>query len=145
VGWGAGIDVAYAYIWSTWNSGVSVSISSLSLLSVCDEGARTYPPLLQLQLQRAIPAILDTDFDWIRLEPSTRLYSPWPVCVLLLLHCVCEREREMAMAAMHEDACMDGLFTVLPAQVLFVSLFGVNAATVSPLLLVLIDLSPPHP
>jgi hypothetical protein len=38
---------------------------------------------------------------------------------------------------------MDGLFTVLPAQVLSVSLFGVNAATVSPLLLVLI--CPHHP
>ena len=79
--WGAWKDVV---AWSTWNSGLSVTISSLSRLCVCDEGARTYPPPVLLQLQRALAAILDTDLglDWIGALRSTLLD-------LLRVQCVC--------------------------------------------------------
>lgn len=97
-------------------------------------------------MQRALAAILDTDLrlDWIGAEStplsSVLISSPRSAaaCVLLLL-CVIQGHGWRCSDA----SCMDGLFTVLPAQVLSVSLFGVNAATVSPLLLVLI--CPHHP
>jgi len=101
--WGAWKDVV---AWSTWNSGLSVTISSLSRLCVCDEGARTYPPSCN-----ELAAVLDTDLglDCIVALRSTLLDLLRLQCV-----CVCERERERVDG--HGDAsCMDGLFHCAPS------------------------------